>query len=180
MIAGTGQLMLAFIRQTHGANDYFSTFFPGIFVFGLGMAITVVPLTETVMSSVEDHLSGTASGINNATTQMSGVFANAILGALAVFFFSSGIESRLANSKLSNDDRKLIVAEAVNLGNAQVPTAILKADRMEVEALYHESYIDAYRNVMTLSAALCFTGAFMTMIFVRKMSVSPVKSLKNE
>jgi EmrB/QacA subfamily drug resistance transporter len=174
MIAGTGQLMLALIKQTNGASDYFLTFFPGIFVFGLGMALTVVPLTKTVMSSVGDQLSGTASGINNATTQMSSVFANAIFGALAVFLFSSGIESRLKNSKISNDNRKLIISEAINLGNAQVPGTILESDRTKVEAFYNESFIDAYGSVMTLSAMLCFTGAFMTMIFIKKKPVTDI------
>ncbi len=170
MITGTGMLMLALIKQTHGASDYFLTFFSGISVFGLGMAITVVPLTKTVMSSVGDQLSGTASGINNATTQMSRVFANAIFGALAVLFFSSGMENRLANSKFSNRDRTLIYSEAINLGNAQVPKGIAESDRAKVEALYHDSFIDAYKNVMTLASVLCFTGAFMTIVFIKRKS----------
>jgi predicted MFS family arabinose efflux permease len=82
--AGTGLLLLSFVKQTHGASDYWTTFFPGILVLGLGMSFTVAPLTATVMGSVSDQLSGTASGVNNALTRISNVFANAIFGALAV------------------------------------------------------------------------------------------------
>jgi EmrB/QacA subfamily drug resistance transporter len=176
IIAGIGLIMLASIKQTHGASDYFKTFFPGIFVFGLGMAITVVPLTKTVMSSVEDRLSGTASGINNATTQLSSVFAYAIFGALATIFFSNGLESRLANSKLSNDDRKLVVAEAVNLGNAQVPEAIQESHHGEIAAFYKESFIDSYKNIMEMSGMLCIAGAFVTMIFIKRKSATDMIS----
>ncbi|MFS4473475.1 MFS transporter [Chryseobacterium sp. T20] len=171
IITGTGFMMLASIKQTYGSGEYFNTFFPGIFVFGLGMAITVVPLTKTVMSSVGDQLSGTASGINNATAQMSNVFAYAIFGALAVFFFSSGMESRLANSKLPSDARKLIVSEAINLGNAQVPATVQESDRAQIAAFYKESFIDSYKNVMQISGMLCIAGAFMTIIFIKKKSV---------
>lgn len=179
IIAGIGLIMLASIQQTHGSGEYFSTFFPGIVVFGLGMAITVVPLTKTVMSSVGDQLSGTASGINNATAQMSNVFAYAIFGALAVFFFSSGMENRLANSKLPDDARELIVSEAINLGNAHVPATVQEPDRAQIAAFYKESFIDSYRNVMLISGMLCIAGAFMTIIFIKKESVRGAEDSKS-
>ncbi|HEY0895049.1 MAG TPA: MFS transporter [Sphingobacteriaceae bacterium] len=171
LIAGAGQLMLSAVRQTSGAGDYFHTFFSGILVFGLGMSITVVPLTKTVMSSAGNQFSGTASGINNATTQLSGVFANALFGALAVFFFSSAMHRRLTDSALPGDHRRLVVAQAVNLGNAQVPEAIRDSDRAAITAFYRASFIDAYGNILKLSAMLCFAGAFMTITFIRQEPV---------
>jgi hypothetical protein len=123
------------------------------------------------MSSVGDQLSGTASGINNATAQMSNVFAYAIFGALAVFYFSSGIESRLANSNLSNGARKLVASEAINLGNAQVPETLHGSDRTQIAVFYKESFIDSYQNIMQISGMLCITGALMTIVFIKRKSV---------
>ncbi len=87
-VAGLGLLLLSFIKQTNGPSEYFSTYFPGIMVFGLGMSFTVTPLTTTVMGAVANHYSGTASGINNAITRISNVFSNAIIGGLAILFFT--------------------------------------------------------------------------------------------
>lgn len=63
-LAGLGFLLIACVGLTDGPSDYWTTFFPGVVVFGIGMAATVAPLTTAVMGSVSTHHSGTASGIN--------------------------------------------------------------------------------------------------------------------
>ena len=82
-------LLLSFVKQTNGpSNNIGRLIFPGIAIFGLGMSFTVTPLTTTVMGAVANHYSGTASGINNAITRISNVFSNAIIGGLAILFFT--------------------------------------------------------------------------------------------
>jgi EmrB/QacA subfamily drug resistance transporter len=166
--AGVGMLVLSFIKQTHGASDYWTTFFPGIIIFGIGMSFTVAPLTATVMSSVSDHLSGTASGINNALTRIANVFANAIFGALAVLFFAGFLQGKIAQTHFDSRQKQEIVAQSANLGDAKVPQSISKADEAEVEKAYHEGFISAYANIMRISAGLAFLGSLMTVFFIRK------------
>ncbi|HEX9511109.1 MAG TPA: MFS transporter [Puia sp.] len=170
--AGAGLLFLSFVKQTGGPSDYWTSFFPGVLILGLGMSFTVAPLTTAVMGSVGDHLSGTASGINNAVSRISNVFANAIFGALAVLFFSGALQERLNQLSLDVKDRKAVMAEAANLGNAKVPAQVqAAADKAILERTYHEGFIEAYAKIMRLSAGLAFSGTLMTMLFIKKRAV---------
>jgi len=164
-IAGSGLLILSFVKQTGGPADYWTTFFPGVLVLGLGMSFTVAPLTAAVMTSVSDHFSGTASGINNAMTRISGVFANAIFGAIAVLFFAGALQHDLQTTSFSTKEKQLIMQQAKNLGNAEVPIA-LNTDKPLVEKYYHEGFISAYANIMRISAGLGYLGALMALIFI--------------
>lgn len=165
LVAGVGFLMLSFVQQTKGPSEFWTTFFPGIFTLGLGMSITVAPLTATVMGSVEDRFSGTASGVNNAMTRIAGVFANAILGALAVLLFYGALQKQIAPIPLDAPDRGAVMAEAVNLGNASVPAVIKPSDRALVQNAYRLSFIYAYTRIMRVAAGLCFLGVLLS-IFV--------------
>jgi EmrB/QacA subfamily drug resistance transporter len=172
-LAGTGLLLLSFVKQTAGPADYWTTFFPGVLVLGLGMSFTVAPLTTAVMASVSDHFSGTASGINNAMTRISGVFANAIFGALAVLFFSGALQQQISAVPLNTKDRQLIMQQATDLGNAKVPANISASNKQLIEEAYHVGFITAYANIMRISAVLGFFGALMALIFIKNKAVKP-------
>jgi len=166
-LAGAGLFWLSFVKQTAGPSAYFTTFFPGILVFGLGMSITVAPLTAAVMGSVSDQFSGTASGVNNALTRIANVFANAIFGALAVLFFSGSLQSEIKNVPVNGKQKEQIMAQAANLGNAKVPQDINAQDKAVLEKAYHNSFIHSYQKIMQISAGLGFLGALMSFLFIR-------------
>jgi EmrB/QacA subfamily drug resistance transporter len=166
-LAGAGLLILSFVKQTSGPADYWTTFFPGIIVFGLGMSFTVAPLTATVMGSVSDHFSGTASGINNALTRIANVFANAIFGALAVLFFSGALQAEIKNVPITVKEKQAVIAETANLGNAKVPAIVNTSQKQRIEKLYHAGFISAYQKILKLSAALGFLGALMSFLFIK-------------
>jgi EmrB/QacA subfamily drug resistance transporter len=172
--AGAGLLLLSFIKLTSGPAEYWTTFFPGIIVFGLGMSFTVAPLTATVMASVSDHLSGTASGVNNALTRISNVFANAIFGALAVLLFAGALQDKLHSIPLGANVKQAVVKEAANLGNAKVPKGTGVQYEKEINNSYRDSFIHAYSGIMKISAGLGFLGALMAAFFIR------TKTLKKE
>ena len=174
-IAGAGLLILSFIKQTPGPGAYFTTFFPGIVVFGLGMSFTVAPLTATVMGAVSDHYSGTASGINNALSRIAGVFANAIFGAMAVLFFSGFLQRELPALSLKETDKQAIIQQTAELGNARPPAVLNEEDSKKVRQLYHDSFIAAYGKIMRISGVLGFLGALMAVLFVRNSAVTTSK-----
>ena len=175
-VAGLGLLLLSFIKQTNGPSEYFSTFFPGIVIFGLGMSFTVTPLTTTVMGAVANNYSGTASGINNAITRISNVFSNAIIGGLAILFFTGYLDDAVKKISLNEESRVQVVAQAVNLGDAKVPHAINKENKLKVEEAFKEGFISTYVKVMRICAMLALLGALMAFLFIRNESIKKDES----
>ncbi len=62
---------------------YPTAILPGVVVFGVGLTLTVAPLTAAVMAAVDAHHFGVGSAINNATARIGGLLAVAVVPALA-------------------------------------------------------------------------------------------------
>src|SRR5207249_304298 len=82
ILAGFGFLLLSRIEP---GSSYLTTILPGTVVFGLGMAVTVAPLSTAVLGAVEDRHKGLGSGVNNAVSRIAGLLAVALLPAVAGF-----------------------------------------------------------------------------------------------
>ena len=73
---------MLFARIKPGTS-YAGTVLPAVAVFGLGLTITVAPLTAAVLAAAEDRHVGAASGVNNAIARLGGLVAVAVLPAVA-------------------------------------------------------------------------------------------------
>lgn len=91
LVAGIGLLLCLRI----GADAPYATeVLPAVAVFGLGMALTVAPLTATVLGSAPAAHAGIASGVNNAVARVAGLLAIAVVGAFVAAAFAAELERR--------------------------------------------------------------------------------------
>ena len=155
-IAACGYALLA-IPATGGS--YWTTFFPAITVLGLGMAISVAPLTTTVMSTVEVRYSGIASGINNAASRTAGLLAIAVLGILMLVAFNRGLDASLTSTELPAQARLMLDNERIKLAAAEVPLGLSPDVTAAVKEAITMSFVGGYRLIMLIAAGLALASA---------------------
>ncbi|BDI22456.1 MFS transporter [Herbiconiux sp. L3-i23] len=78
-IGAVGFLWLLFVQRDF---DFWWQMLPGLLIFGLGLTITVAPLTSAILGAIEPARSGIASAVNNAVSRVAGLVAVAFLGAI--------------------------------------------------------------------------------------------------
>jgi EmrB/QacA subfamily drug resistance transporter len=161
VVAAAGLALFAFPNV---GGSYWATFFPGMVVLGLGMAVSVAPLTTTVMGSVEDRHAGTASGINNAVSRIAGMLAVALLGAFAVGTFGSALDARLTELQVTSHIRDALKAEVPKLAEAQVPSHVQGEQRLVLERALEESFVRSFRLTMVASAGVALLSALCAWI----------------
>jgi MFS family permease len=156
LIATAGYILLILPGSV---GTYWTTFFPAVVVLGLGMAISVAPLTTTVMTSVSEERAGTASGINNAVARVAGLIAIAVLGIVMLQTFSRRFEERLVTIDTSAETRQALLKQRVKLGGVEVPANVAPATRSQVEQAVADSFIAGFRLVVIIAAGLALAGA---------------------
>jgi MFS family permease len=141
-------------------GSYWSSVFPAICLLGLGMTITVAPLTTTVMGAVETHRAGVASGINNTVARVAGLLAIAVFGVLLSNTFTSEIQPKLDRLALSPPARAQVEKELPKMAGAELTHAALEPQqRAAVQGSIDASFVSAFRVVVLGSAILALTAA---------------------
>jgi EmrB/QacA subfamily drug resistance transporter len=165
-IVAVGFALLALPGITIGPIAYWWTYFPAILVIGLGMGITVAPLTTTVMGSVSSQHSGVASGINNAVTRSAQVLALAILGAVAIFTFTNTLQARAATLPLSPEQRATLVADAGKLGATTPPPGLSAKAVAQVHTAVQESFVGTFRLLTLIGSAMALASAALAWFLI--------------
>src|SRR6184192_3276367 len=138
-------------------GSYWKTFFPPMTVLGMGMAISVAPLTTTVMNSVAETRAGVASGINNAVSRVAGLLAIAVLGIVMLQEFNYTLDANL--SELPSSIQQSLDQQRAKLAAADLPQNIPSAVRAELRDAIDYSFVAGFRAVMFAGALLAAGGA---------------------
>ncbi len=156
IVAACGIALFAILSQ---GGSYWATFFPAVVVMGLGMAISVAPLTTTVMNAVPETESGLASGVNNAISRLAALLAVAVFGAVLVTVFNHSLDQSLDQLALNPDVRAQIDSARPSLAATRNPNP--KAQRAITA-----SFITGYRSVIWIAAGLAALSAITAWLLI--------------
>jgi EmrB/QacA subfamily drug resistance transporter len=158
LIAAAGFAL--FTRPGIGGS-YWTTFFPAVLVLGLGMVITVAPLTTTVMGAVDRRHAGIASGINNAVARTAGLLAIALLGLALNAVFNRALDRHVSSANLSVDVQRSLDTQRSRLAAAEPPASLRPEVRAKLRRAIDEAFVDGFRVVMWMAAALSALSALV-------------------
>ena len=150
-----------------GANaGYWQNFFPAVVVLGTGMAVSIAPLTTTVMNSITENRVGIASGVNNAVSRAAGLLAIAVLGIVMLHVFSRALDRRLADGKLPASMLQSLQAQRTKLAAIALPEDADSATRTLMRHAIDESFVSGFRVVMVVGTALALASAGVALTLI--------------
>ena len=152
-----------------GVNaGYWQTFFPAVVVLGTGMAVSVAPLTTTVMNSVAPNRVGIASGVNNAIARGAGLLAIAVLGIVMLHSFNQALDRRLKDASVPSAVWQSLQNQRTKLAAASLPDGLDQMTQQLIGRTIAESFVHAFRLIMAIGATLAAVSAIAAWVLIGK------------
>ena len=174
LITGFAFFLYGFQGITNGPSDYWSSFFIPTVLLGLGMGLTVAPLTTTVMRSVSKDNSGIASGVNNTVARMSGVLSIALMGAMALAYFKTDLIGQALDLNLSHEIIAALEADAINLGSTKPPADVPANIADQIQLSIKSAFIKSFNAVAYISAIAAWLTALLSFLFLKTPKAATV------
>lgn len=159
LIGGAGYLMMLNIGTD---LNYWIDLLPGICVFGLGLSITVAPLTAAILSDVPTAQSGIASAINNAVARVAGLLAIAAVGVIMSAQFSATISNLNTGNVLSPVE--ISQRQQAPLQGRPDDSHKLSPDEMH---MISEASVSAFHAGLTTVAVLLIAGGLISLAGIK-------------
>src|SRR6476469_5320002 len=161
----TAVAYLLFLLPGIGGN-YWTNFCPPAVVLRLGMAITVAPLTTTVMSSIGQNRAGTASGVNNAVARTASLVAIAVLGVVMLYVFKTNLDYRLMSANLPPSMAQSLQTQSIKLAAIDIPKDLNPGTQQLIRRAIGESFVSGFRWLMVIGAVLAGASAATALFWI--------------
>jgi EmrB/QacA subfamily drug resistance transporter len=155
---------LAFFLRLDADVDYLTELLPGLLIFSVGLAMTVAPLTATVLADADEHNAGIASGVNNAIARVASLIAIAAVGAVVASAFGSALRD-----ELGADARRPEVARAIKEAEKQPLARVVVKDvpppvRAEVAAGSQDASVKSFHVAIAIATVLVALGGVLGLV----------------
>lgn len=159
-------VLLAMVGITGGQHDYWKTFFLPLCLAGMGLGITLAPLTVAVLESVEESKAGIASGISNTLSRVGQVLSVAVMGGFVLSIFTSALLNDPKVRALPEAAQNQLEIASVDLGETTIPEALSPAEKANIEAAIRASHVAAYNVLLWVSAAFCLLSGILSWMMI--------------
>jgi EmrB/QacA subfamily drug resistance transporter len=158
LVAAAG---LALLQGVDGQVDYVTDLLPALILFSLGLALTVAPLTATVMADADERNAGIASGVNNAVARVAALLGIAAIGAVVSAQFQSALADRLAGQRLSPPARQVVaVAQERTLARV-APADVPPRERALLARATEDASVSGFHLGLGIAALLVAGGGVL-------------------
>ena len=158
-------------------ESYWTSFFPAVVVLGLGMAVSVAPLTTTVLNAVGERRAGIASGVNNAIARTAALLAIAVFGLALQHAFNRVLDLRVAALDLGPEAQHAVDSERAKLAGAEFGSHLAPRTRAALTDAIDESFIAGFRWTMTIASLLALLAALSGGLLVEGKKADPTNAL---
>jgi len=165
LIIGPTVTALGFLLLSAGRGEY-RTVLAAMTVVGLGMAVTVAPLTTAVLNAVPAHRTGVASGINNAVASVGSLLVIAVLGSVALGLFNRSLDRHVAAAPTSPGVRLAIDGARAGFVIPTPPPGLAEDERQVSHAIIADSLVSTVDTVLWIAAALALASALTTAVTI--------------
>jgi hypothetical protein len=169
-VAAAGFALLA---RTGVSGSYATTFLPAIVVLGLGLALSVAPLTTTVMNSVAVSHAGIASGVNNAASRTAGLIAIAAMSGPLLHVFGAELDRRLAAASVRPAVAAEVRAHRAQLANLKPPPSATPEESAAIREAVAESFVRGFRMLAWTAAGLALASAAAAALTIQEPKRRP-------
>jgi EmrB/QacA subfamily drug resistance transporter len=153
----------ALLGRTGLGGSYWTTYFPAMAVLGLGMTVSVAPLTTVVMSAVDRRRTGAASGVNNAVSQTAALLALAVTAPLFLHMFSSSLSRNLIRESVRPDAVRAVWIQKSRL-------AAIQTEDPRARAAIDTAFISGFRLVVFIASVSAVAAAVTAAVTIGKSS----------
>ncbi|MBV9726498.1 MAG: MFS transporter [Gammaproteobacteria bacterium] len=141
-------------------------------LLGLGMAITVAPLTTTVLNAVPARRTGVASGINNAVASVGSLLMIALLGTVALGLFDRALERHLSESQASTAVAQVVRSAGNGLVIPAMPAGLSARDQQAAHAVIAEALEDTVAPALWIASVLALASALIAALTLAPQGLS--------
>jgi EmrB/QacA subfamily drug resistance transporter len=163
-VCGAGLLLF---QRVQVPVDYASQVLPALIVFGVGLSMTVAPLTAAVLADATEADAGIASGVNNAVARVAGLIGTAAVGAAIAGSFASHLESAMSGVRQAPATQAaMAAAKRLPLGQPDV-AGLPPAQAHALTHAAEQASLHSFHLGMAVAAVLLAIGGAIGTIGIR-------------